>query len=100
MGRRIVEFEQGGADRAAYGQALLQRLSADLTAQFGRGFGADNLELMRLFCQSYGDSEISEAAIRKSGAPVPVSNSESQSGISRLSNWHNGLPSPGLTRSG
>ncbi len=29
IGRRIVEFEQGGQDRAAYGQALLKRLSAD-----------------------------------------------------------------------
>jgi predicted nuclease of restriction endonuclease-like (RecB) superfamily len=77
IGRRIVEFEQGGADRAAYGQALLQRLSADLTARFGRGFGADNLELMRLFYQSYGDGEISEAAIRKYVAPLAVPNSES-----------------------
>ncbi|EEF22094.1 conserved hypothetical protein, partial [Ricinus communis] len=53
IGRRIVESEQGGRGRAAYGQALLQRLSADLTRQFGWGFGADNLELMRLFYQSY-----------------------------------------------
>jgi hypothetical protein len=43
IGHRIVEFEQGGAGRAAYGQALLQRLSADLTRRFGRGFGVDNL---------------------------------------------------------
>src|ERR1700742_2700716 len=42
VGRRIVESEQGGQERAAYGQALLQRLSADLTSRFGRGFGADN----------------------------------------------------------
>ncbi|MBU6490040.1 MAG: DUF1016 domain-containing protein, partial [Burkholderiales bacterium] len=44
IGRRIVEFEQGGAGRASYGQALLKRLSSDLSAQFGRGFGTDNLE--------------------------------------------------------
>ncbi|MGK2901125.1 MAG: DUF1016 N-terminal domain-containing protein, partial [Burkholderiaceae bacterium] len=36
IGRRIVEFEQGGQERAAYGKALLKRLSADLSAQFGR----------------------------------------------------------------
>jgi hypothetical protein len=52
IGRRIVEFNQGGKDRAAYGQALLGRLSADLTTQFRRGFGVDNLELMRLFYQT------------------------------------------------
>ena len=44
VGRRIVESEQGGQGRAAYGQALLQRRSMDLTRQFGRGFGADNLD--------------------------------------------------------
>ena len=49
IGRGIVEFEQGGEGRAAYGQALLKRLSADLLAQFGRGFSERNLEQMRLF---------------------------------------------------
>ncbi len=39
IGRRIVEFEQGGKGRAEYGQQLLKRLSSDLTARFGRGFG-------------------------------------------------------------
>lgn len=49
IGRRIVEFEQGGKERAGYGQALLERLSKDLTDRFGRGFGVDNLELFRAF---------------------------------------------------
>ena len=47
IGRRIVEFEQGGKERAGYGEALIQRLSEDLTAKFGRGFSARNLEQMR-----------------------------------------------------
>ena len=34
IGRRIVEFEQAGQERAAYGQALLKRLSVDLTERF------------------------------------------------------------------
>ena len=29
IGRRIVEFEQGGKDRAKYGEALIERLAAD-----------------------------------------------------------------------
>lgn len=53
IGRRIVEFEQGGRGRAEYGKALLQNLSADLTARVGRGFSVDNLETMRLFYQTY-----------------------------------------------
>ncbi|MBI4881123.1 MAG: hypothetical protein HY812_15915 [Planctomycetes bacterium] len=49
IGRRIVEFERGGKARAEYGEALLQRLAAGLTARFGRGFGAVNLSLMKRF---------------------------------------------------
>lgn len=49
VGRRIVEFEQSGAARAVYGEALLTRLAVDLTARFGRGFSKRNLEQMRLF---------------------------------------------------
>jgi len=49
IGRRIVEFEQRGESRAAYGEALIERLSADLSARFGRGFSARNLEQMRQF---------------------------------------------------
>jgi predicted nuclease of restriction endonuclease-like (RecB) superfamily len=53
IGRRIVEFEQGGKERAQYGKALLQRLAADLSEKFGRGFSVDNLETMRIFYQTY-----------------------------------------------
>jgi predicted nuclease of restriction endonuclease-like (RecB) superfamily len=77
IGRRVVESEQGGQGRAAYGQALLQQLSADLTRQFGRGFGADNLELMRLFYQSYPPGAISEPVIRKSSSRTSKAKSES-----------------------
>lgn len=48
IGRRIVEFEQGGRKRAGYGEELLRRLAADLTARFGRGFSQRNLQTMRL----------------------------------------------------
>lgn len=49
LGRRIVEFEQGGEKRAAYGEQVLERLAADLTARFGRGFSLRNLRSFRLF---------------------------------------------------
>ena len=48
VGQRIVEHEQSGSERAAYGQALIGQLAQDLTAQLGRGFSARNLEAMRL----------------------------------------------------
>ncbi len=49
LGRRIVEFEQGGEKRAGYGESLLKRLADDLTVRFGKGFGKSNLFLMRKF---------------------------------------------------
>jgi predicted nuclease of restriction endonuclease-like (RecB) superfamily len=53
MGQHIVEFEQGGLERAAYGQRLLQELAKVLTAEFGKGFDASNLRYMRLFYQAF-----------------------------------------------
>jgi predicted nuclease of restriction endonuclease-like (RecB) superfamily len=53
VGHRIVSFEQGGKKRAEYGEALLERLSADLTGKFGRGFSRQNLHKYRQFFLSY-----------------------------------------------
>src|ERR1700687_2180656 len=64
MGRRIVEYEQGGKVRAGYGQALLARLSGDLTPRFGRGYSVDSLELMRRFYQAWPPAKISETLSR------------------------------------
>ena len=53
IGRHIVEFEQGGQARAAYGKKLLPTLASELTAEFGKGFDASNLRYMRLFYQAF-----------------------------------------------
>lgn len=45
IGCYIVEYEQNGADRAAYGSALLERLSAEL----GKGFSVRSLRQFRAF---------------------------------------------------
>ena len=65
IGRRIVEYEQKGQARAEYGSALLQKISSDLGQQFGKGFSADNLEVMRKLYLTY-PVEISETLSRKS----------------------------------
>jgi predicted nuclease of restriction endonuclease-like (RecB) superfamily len=49
IGRRIVEYEQRGMERAGYGARLVKRLSSDLTERYGRGFGVVNLAQMRRF---------------------------------------------------
>ncbi|MFH0931511.1 MAG: PDDEXK nuclease domain-containing protein [Candidatus Zixiibacteriota bacterium] len=57
IGRRIVEYEQKGKERAEYGEALLKRLSVDLTKQFGKGWGEPHLRAVRQFYLIYGDIE-------------------------------------------
>jgi len=49
VGRRIVELEQGGEERAEYDKQLLERLAKDLGDRFGRGFSKRNLQQMRGF---------------------------------------------------
>ena len=55
VGRAIVEEEQRGAERAAYGEELLARLGADLSTRFGRGVSRQNLQSRRLFYGTYRD---------------------------------------------
>ena len=59
-GRRIVEFEQAGEKRAEYGTALIERLAADLTQRFGRGFSRQNIQQMRLFYLFFSPEQISQ----------------------------------------
>lgn len=70
VGQRIVEAEQGGQERAGYGQALLKRLSADLSIRFGRGYSERNLEQMRLFYLSWPPEKISQTPSAKSPGPT------------------------------
>ena len=49
VGRHIVEYEQGGETRAKYGEGIIKGLSQKLVAEFGNGFTATNLKLMRQF---------------------------------------------------
>jgi predicted nuclease of restriction endonuclease-like (RecB) superfamily len=81
IGRRIVEFEQGGEKRAEYGEALIHRLADDLVSRFGKGFGWRNLMQMRAFSLAWPEGqklqtlsaisgELSSAALR---FPLPWS---------------------------
>ena len=57
IGRYIVEFEQQGNERAEYGTQLFERLSKDLTLQYGKGFSRSNLLYMRKLYLSFQISE-------------------------------------------
>jgi hypothetical protein len=64
IGREIVEQEQGGRKRAAYGEAVLEELSRRLTTEFGRGFDVTNLRKMRQFYRMF---QIRDAVRLESG---------------------------------
>ena len=67
VGRLIVEHEQGGRKRAAYGEAVLDDLSQRLTADFGKGFTTTNLKYMRSFYLAF---PIRHAPRDESSAPA------------------------------
>jgi predicted nuclease of restriction endonuclease-like (RecB) superfamily len=69
IGRRIVEHEQKGAKRAAYGSELLKELSVRLTEEFGSGFSHRNLDYMRKFYLVWNERvQISQQPIAKLGS--------------------------------
>ncbi len=55
IGKRIVEEEQHGAERANYGEYLLKNLSKELTSEYGNGFSYANLKNMRQFYKTFSD---------------------------------------------
>jgi predicted nuclease of restriction endonuclease-like (RecB) superfamily len=55
IGRRIVEHEQKGRNRAGYGDLLMRTLADKLSGEFGRGFSKRNLDYMRRFYLDYAD---------------------------------------------
>lgn len=57
IGQHIVEFEQGGNEKADYGSGLLERLSKDLSSLHGRGFSRSNVFYMRKLYLSFPNSE-------------------------------------------
>ena len=58
VGKRIVEEEQNGQERATYGKQLLKTLSEELTASFGKGFTERSLREYRQFYLLFDDFEI------------------------------------------
>ncbi len=58
IGKRIVEQEQSGEDRAEYGKHLISALSDELTKEFGKGFSERNLRNFRKFYTLFSDDQI------------------------------------------
>lgn len=58
IGKRIVEEEQNGADRATYGARLIEELSHLLSHDFPKGYSARDLRRYRQFYLKFKDLEI------------------------------------------
>lgn len=63
IGQFIIENEQGGLERAAYGKAVLKDLSLKLTKRFGNGWSVENLTLFRKFYLTYSSHSNGETKI-------------------------------------
>lgn len=64
VGKRIVEEEQQGQERADYGKQLIPMLAEQLTRKFGKGYGKRNLAYFRLFYIRFKDFEILHARVQ------------------------------------
>ncbi|MCZ2102481.1 MAG: PDDEXK nuclease domain-containing protein [Chitinophagales bacterium] len=58
IGKRIVEEEQNGADRAEYGKQMIQTISEELTQEFGKGFSKRTIWEIRQFYAYFPEYEI------------------------------------------
>lgn len=83
IGREIVDSEQQGKRRAAYGQQILKSLSEKLSAEYGSGFSLSSLRAMRSFFIAYpdllairqpvaGELTAAKKAARTRGKPQPL----------------------------
>lgn len=57
VGQYIVAFEQKGDEKSEYGSELLDKLSKDLTSEYGKGFSRSNLIYIRKFYLAFPKSE-------------------------------------------
>lgn len=72
VGQLIVEDEQQGESRAAYGKQVLKSLAKTLTSEFGKGFDLTNLRNMRRFYLAFPIRETVSLELSWSHCLVPM----------------------------
>lgn len=81
FGWYIVEYQQNGEDRAAYGSGTLKTLAAVLRQRVGKGFSVDSLEQMRRFYLAYpalAEPWMKSETLSRISAPPPLSGTPSR----------------------
>ena len=63
IGKRIVEQELGGSERAEYGRGLISALAEDLTKEFGKNYSKRNMHYYIKFYQCFPDEQIVNACV-------------------------------------
>ena len=66
IGRRIVDEEQHGKNRAEYGKEIINQLSNELTKEFGKGYSRPYLRMIRQFYIVYSQDKICETVFSES----------------------------------
>ena len=86
IGRRIVQEEQRGEDRAAYGKEVIRALAERLTGEFGSGFSKSNIEYIRRFYLAYSDRapQIAQTPSGQFNAPAIFQSATGKSGSSQI----------------
>lgn len=64
IGKRIVEIEQDGKVRAAYGSNLLKNIALELTEEYGSGYSERNLAYARKAYVLYPDYNILQTRLQ------------------------------------
>lgn len=60
VGRRIVEQEQHGRERAEYGKRIIELASEALTAEYGKGYSIVNIKSFRKFYLTFSELAIGQ----------------------------------------
>lgn len=72
VGRRIVEQEQHGQERAQYGKHIVELASEALTAEFGKGYSVVNIKSFRKFYLTFNDLLIGQTVSAQSGNGLTI----------------------------
>lgn len=72
VGRRIVEQEQHGQERAQYGKHIVELASEALTAEFGKGYSVVNIKSFRKFYLTFSNLLIGQTVSAQSGNGLPI----------------------------
>ena len=72
VGRRIVEQEQHGQERAQYGKHIVELASEALTAEFGKGYSVVNIKSFRKFYLTFNNLLVGQTPSAQSENGLPI----------------------------